>query len=330
MPKDRSRSRGFTLVELLTVIAILGLLMGILLPSLSRARDRAKQNVCLSRLRPLAAATVVYLNENRDTYYPVRLEKLNGTDEKPYVNEHGAASPRWQWFLETDMGPVIDPKPFRLRKLIPFDDESTPNGTARKMAGELFSCPTLVDETFDRDIRDGAFGYNYQYLGNTQRVGVGDRWPNFPVGTHQIRAVASTILLADSRGAGPKHGEHSYTLDPPRLAKEKGAETWGPDKFALAQNANADLFAYSPAEGRHNNLANVVFADAHGEAMTLRAMGYDIDPAEKRGELPRNVPAPVTSMTGTYHNATNKLWTGLGTDPIADAAAAANNPPPTP
>lgn len=327
MPTRTRLHRGFTLVELLTVIAILGLLMGILLPTLGRARDRAKQNVCLSRLRPLASATIIYLNENRDTFFPVRLEKLSVTDELPYANAYGAASPRWQWFLETDLGPVIDPKPFKLHNQIPFDDDSGPKGFARQMSGELFLCPTLSDELYARDIRDGAFGYNYQYLGNTQREKPTDRWPNFPVGTHQVRATSSTILLADSRGAGSKHGEHSYTLDPPRLATEKGAKIWGPDKFNIASNVNAEIFAYSPAEARHNNLANVVFADAHGEAMTLKAMGYDIDPGHQRGDLPRNVPMPVKDMAAPLHAATNKLWTGLGTDPIADAAAAASNPP---
>ena len=326
MPTTTPRRRGFTLVELLTVIAILGLLMGILLPTLGRARDRAKQNVCLSRLRPLASATVIYLNENRDTFFPVRLEKLNVTDELPYANAYGAASPRWQWFLETDLGPVIDPRPFKLHNQIPFDDDSGPKGSARQMSGEIFLCPTLVDELYAKDIRDGAFGYNYQYLGNTQREKITDRWPNFPVGTHQVRATSATILFADSRGAGPKHGEHSYTLDPPRRATEKNATTWGPDKFNIAANVNPDLYAYSPAEARHNGLANVVFADAHGEAMTLRAMGYDIDPGHARGDVPRNVPVPVISMTDAFHNATNKLWTGLGTDPIADAAAG-NTPP---
>jgi len=71
----------------------------------------------------------------------------------------------------------------------------------------------------------------------------------------------------------------------------------------------------------------VVFVDAHGEAMTLKAMGYDIDPIHPRGDLPKNIPAPVTDMTGAFRNATNKLWSGLGTDPIAEAANAANPPP---
>ncbi|MCM8534029.1 MAG: type II secretion system GspH family protein [Lentisphaeraceae bacterium] len=51
---------SFTLVELLVVIAIIGILMSILMPSLSQARRAAKNGVCMSNLRQLAVATLVY------------------------------------------------------------------------------------------------------------------------------------------------------------------------------------------------------------------------------------------------------------------------------
>jgi prepilin-type N-terminal cleavage/methylation domain-containing protein/prepilin-type processing-associated H-X9-DG protein len=74
------RKKAFTLIELLVVIAIIALLLSILLPSLAKAKSKARAILCLTNMRQMHIAVNVYANNNNQYYPPAYAGDSNPMD----------------------------------------------------------------------------------------------------------------------------------------------------------------------------------------------------------------------------------------------------------
>jgi prepilin-type N-terminal cleavage/methylation domain-containing protein/prepilin-type processing-associated H-X9-DG protein len=165
----KTRSKAFTLIELLVVVAIIALLISILLPSLSRARELSKRTVCASNLRGIGQAMYIYAQDG-DKFPVTTGYKTGGTNHVT-------------WGIYRTLQPSTTATPSVSSDLwvLVYANNSTP---------KQFTCPSTADQPDPAqdtlayfDFKSGvnlSYAYQFQHDNDRPILGTSDD-PTFPI-----------------------------------------------------------------------------------------------------------------------------------------------------
>lgn len=226
------RRIGFTLVELLTVVAIVALLLAILLPGLRGAREHAQRVQCASNLRQLGHALHLYGSDYRGRAMPLAYTEA-APDSPAAVYWWGVDDPRG---VDVTRGFIWAYLSSELRSGGVLECPVQPPGTYESVQGQSASVTS-------------TYGYNGYYLSPRYTPGwsgsIGHRpWQNIDT----MKAPARVIAFADTMIGWGEGLKNCALLDPPLLYE-------GPGQWAINDSPTTSF--------RHNWRVNAAFVDGH-------------------------------------------------------------------
>lgn len=250
----RTPRPGFTLIELLVVISIIGLLIGLLLPALGAARNRAKATQSLSNVRQIGSIAMHgYLAEQRGLYPWHSSSSIVGASQKPrwadYIFSHAPTT-------DAFVSPFLDLNSSTLSKKWwhehnTADAQSAAENRTVDVSGTEIAPPS--PPTFW-----GGYGYNYQYLGNARPA------VQFRREASTVLDTVHTVVVGDTGGQGSDPSDGTYVIDPPLGSTRTSGDG------SYYHGSNPDDRA-APVD-RNQGAGAFVFADGHGQLMKTAAL----------------------------------------------------------
>lgn len=232
---------AFTLIELLVVIAIIAILAAILFPVFAQARESARQTTCLSNLKQIALATMMYAQDYDETYVPV-----GGTIEQAWPS---TTTEPTQMSRVTTNG--VKPISGWSLNLLPYTKNR-----------EIFQCPSM-DKTFSGSgdcanfngkRMTNTYAYNFWLGADDSYWGYADSWDG------KVSYSSPLSLSALSQPANVISHFHSGSVPP-------YGETWGCVYVTIEL---PDFYNKIRPRLRHKNGDNLAFADGHAKFYELK------------------------------------------------------------
>ena len=248
-----SRPRGFSLVELLTVVAVIAILAGLLLPALARAKSQAKKINEVSSSRQLMIAWQLYADDHQNFVLPGYRHGYEAFDDegKPIGSPINA---RYPWRLRPYLGRSFDVIYANENRGLLDQFKAMPDKSIGIYAASVF--PSLgINSVF-------VGGDDLELPPDPKAI---DRFGPFCVlVASAVQRPSELMVFASARG--PFEGRivnGFHTVKPPYLMARRWAVSWNPDDGPEA---------WGDVHPRFNYRAVTALTDGHSEMLDRRAL----------------------------------------------------------